>query len=359
MLNMNEIIRMHRRALGLTQQQLAERLGVSPAAVSKWELGASYPDVTLLPALARALGIDLNTLMGFEREPDRAQITALLTQVNELAKAKGPDAAIHRAEEILRKYPACGTLLLGISATLEGWMMMSGEDRTPHDAQLEKWYLRAAESADVEACESAAHLLAGKYLARGETDKAQAMMNRLPKEPASPRWPLEIALLLAKGKKQSARKLLENTLFRRAGDVQQILLRLVQAELDAGNLEQAQKLADVTQEFVGLLAMHPYTGHVAQLMTALRRQDTQASIDQIRAMLAALQTPWTPGEGLLYVHSDVKKGGHANMLGGIIREMRESEEYAFLRENEAFIALLEDHTPDGYPPASRASSQMP
>ena len=56
MLSMNETIRARRHALGVTQEQLADRLGVSAPAVSKWEQGASYPDVTLLPALARALG---------------------------------------------------------------------------------------------------------------------------------------------------------------------------------------------------------------------------------------------------------------------------------------------------------------
>jgi len=137
------------------------------------------------------------------------------------------------------------------------------------------------------------------------------------------------------------------TLFRRAGDVQQLLLRLIQAELEDGDAGQAQKLADVTQEFVRLLAMHPYTGHAAQLMTALHRQDTHASVEQIRAMFDALQTPWRPGEGLLYAHSGMKKGGHTDMLAGIVREMRESAEYAFLQENAEFRALLAAYTPDG------------
>lgn len=354
MLNMSDTIKTRRRELGMTQEQLAQLLGVSGPAVSKWEQGASYPDVTLLPALARALETDLNTLMGFEKTPGKAEITATLTEVNELAKAQGIDAAMDRAQEILREYPSCGALLFGLAATIQGWMIMSGapgEERERHDVLLESWYLRAAQSGDSESRESAAHLLSARYLARGELDKAQEMMDRLPKEPAAARWPLEVSLLLARGEKQQARKQLENTLLRRAADVQQILLRLVQAELDEGNADQAQKLADVTRDFVSLLHMHPYTGHLAQLLPALKRQDEEESVNYIRAMLAALQTPWSPGEGLLYAHSGVKKGGHANMLAGIIRELRESEEYDFLRGNAAFIALLADHTPDGYHPA--------
>ena len=41
-----------RRAKGLTQEMLAEKMGVSPQAVSKWERGASNPDLYLIPKLA-------------------------------------------------------------------------------------------------------------------------------------------------------------------------------------------------------------------------------------------------------------------------------------------------------------------
>lgn len=348
MLNMNETIRSYRRTLGLTQEQMAERLGVSAAAVSKWELGVSYPDIALLPALARLLGIDLNTLLGFERELEKKEVSAMLAQINDLAKAQGIDTAIAHAQKLLREYPACGALLFGAAATLEGRMMMTGmsyEEKKKHESLLMGWYLRAADCADPEAREAAANLLATKYLARGELEQAQAMMKRLPKEPDTPRWPLELLLLTAKGETAQAKTLLQNTLFRRAGDVQQILLRLVQAQLDEGDADGAQKLADVTRDFVALLHMHPYVGHLAQLMPALKMQDEEASVKHIRAMLDALKTPWSPGEGLLYAHSGVKKGGHADMLAGIIRELRESEEYAFLRENAEFNALLADHTP--------------
>lgn len=48
-MKINEIIRLRRLELGLTQEQLAQRLGVSAPAVNKWERAGSYPDITLLP----------------------------------------------------------------------------------------------------------------------------------------------------------------------------------------------------------------------------------------------------------------------------------------------------------------------
>ena len=61
-MKLGERIRARRQALGLTQEQLAQKLGVSAPAVNKWERNLNYPDITLLPALARTLGVDLNTL---------------------------------------------------------------------------------------------------------------------------------------------------------------------------------------------------------------------------------------------------------------------------------------------------------
>ena len=52
----------------MTQTQLAERLHVSTAAVSKWERGLSYPDVTLLEPLASALGLGVEELMACRRQ---------------------------------------------------------------------------------------------------------------------------------------------------------------------------------------------------------------------------------------------------------------------------------------------------
>ena len=55
-----------RKALGLTQEQLAVKLKVSFQAVSKWERGETLPDIKLLPALASQLGTSADSLLGYE-----------------------------------------------------------------------------------------------------------------------------------------------------------------------------------------------------------------------------------------------------------------------------------------------------
>lgn len=67
------LIRALRTEQGLTQKQLAQALGVTDQAVSKWERGLGCPDVSLLPSLAQALAVPLEGLLAGsldERDPD-------------------------------------------------------------------------------------------------------------------------------------------------------------------------------------------------------------------------------------------------------------------------------------------------
>lgn len=55
-----------RKLLGLTQQEVADRVGVSNKAISKWETGEGYPDICSIPELCRALGISANDFFAGE-----------------------------------------------------------------------------------------------------------------------------------------------------------------------------------------------------------------------------------------------------------------------------------------------------
>ena len=73
-MNFAEIIVNRRKALGLTQEGLAQKLGVTNQAVSKWESGQSCPDLALLPLLADLFGITIDELFG--REPKAVSFPA-------------------------------------------------------------------------------------------------------------------------------------------------------------------------------------------------------------------------------------------------------------------------------------------
>lgn len=63
-MNLGNNISERRKQKGMTQEELATNLGVSPQAVSKWENNLSCPDITLLPEISKIFGITVDELLG-------------------------------------------------------------------------------------------------------------------------------------------------------------------------------------------------------------------------------------------------------------------------------------------------------
>ena len=90
----------HRREKELKQDELAEKLGVTPQAVSKWENNQTCPDISLLPGLAAILGISVDELLSGKKEevPDvrllpeneRRNINDMILRV--IVNSKGGDS---------------------------------------------------------------------------------------------------------------------------------------------------------------------------------------------------------------------------------------------------------------------------
>lgn len=78
-MNIGSNIRRLRTAQNITQEQLAEIMNVSCAAVSKWERGETFPDITMLQPLAYHFGVTLDELMGYNTEKVQAEINEVIS----------------------------------------------------------------------------------------------------------------------------------------------------------------------------------------------------------------------------------------------------------------------------------------
>lgn len=83
-MNIGATIRKYRRERDITQERFAEYLNISPQAVSRWETGAAYPDITTIPAIATFLGISADVLFGIEESRREEQIQAYLREYKRL-----------------------------------------------------------------------------------------------------------------------------------------------------------------------------------------------------------------------------------------------------------------------------------
>ena len=84
--NIGRTIARERRRTGVTQEALAAHLGVSKAAVSKWEVGQSLPDVSLLPRIAAYFSLTLDELFDWRDELTDEESAAFYAEVYALGE---------------------------------------------------------------------------------------------------------------------------------------------------------------------------------------------------------------------------------------------------------------------------------
>lgn len=102
-MTLNENIRKYRRERGLTQEQLAEAMGVSAASVSKWETGQAAPELTVLRELADFFEVSVDTLLDHTVNGDRR--SSLLAEMKELEQEDRNAEAREVARKLLQCYP--------------------------------------------------------------------------------------------------------------------------------------------------------------------------------------------------------------------------------------------------------------
>lgn len=118
--NIGRTIARERRGRGVTQEALAAHLGVSKAAVSKWELGQSLPDVSLLPRIAAYFSLTLDELFDWRDELTQEESAALYAEVYALSE-KDLATAHERLRALAAEHYSDANLLLMLASLLTVW----------------------------------------------------------------------------------------------------------------------------------------------------------------------------------------------------------------------------------------------
>ena len=101
-LNIGENLRRLRRAADMTQEQLADKLGVAYQSVSRWENGTTYPDMEFLPVLAGIFGVTVDELLGMEESKKKEQIIERYREYGELCDGDDPEKVVNLLRELRR-----------------------------------------------------------------------------------------------------------------------------------------------------------------------------------------------------------------------------------------------------------------
>ena len=202
-LQLGERIKYLRKRDGRTQEALADALGITCQAVSRWELNAAYPDMELIPSIANYFGISIDELFGYKSDRDR-RIDEVIARVDAYGiKARGDDKWVDECLSIIREglaeFPQNEKLLITLADTLseagwrrhKEWLYYDDEGYIQHNYDQHKKNEYWIES--VKVCENlvntakdntivtkAISILVLLYRNFGETEKAVAYANLMP-----------------------------------------------------------------------------------------------------------------------------------------------------------------------------------
>ena len=202
-LNLGNKIRELRRRDRRTQEDLADALGITSQAVSRWESGGSYPDMEIMPAIANYFGVTIDELFGYHNDRDK-KIDAIIERINEFGiRSRGDDEWVDECLAILREglaeFPQNERLIITLAETLseagwrrhKEWLYYDNEGFIQHSYDVHKSNEYWAES--IKLCEylvsnaadnvtvtRAIHILVLLYRNIGENDKAIAYAKKMP-----------------------------------------------------------------------------------------------------------------------------------------------------------------------------------
>ena len=118
MIYLPENLKKYRVLKDLTQEDVAEYLGITPQSVSKWECGESYPDITFLPALANIFETSVDLLIGMDTIRAEETRYNIHKKAVEYQRSGDYDLAEKTYRDALLIYPNKPGMILGLASTL-------------------------------------------------------------------------------------------------------------------------------------------------------------------------------------------------------------------------------------------------
>lgn len=347
-MKINETIKARRKALELTQEKVANILGVSPAAVYKWEKGITYPDITLLPPLARLLQVDLNTLLSFKEELTDREIGEF---ANELAllMEQDFDRAFQTGIDKAREYPSCEKLLLTIGVLLNsGMIRFGGKEKEHKEKQVEELLLKTAQSSQFETKQQGISALITYYMNQEDYDNAQALLDQMPRTLSGIQGVkfTQANLFIRQKKYKEAEKLLEEIILSEAASISTAMISLIEIAVAQKDMDLAKKLADKEEELVNALDLWEYNKYVGKLYIAIEEKNKEKTLDLLKKIAKTGSRPWNINESVLYQHIKTKENSSESVgkiIDHVMAQLGEDETFDFLKDNPAFIKLMEEY----------------
>jgi transcriptional regulator with XRE-family HTH domain len=364
-MQIGEVIRKYRKEKHLTQEQMADRLGVSTPAVNKWENGNSIPDVMLLAPIARLLGITTDTLLAYKDNLTPSEIKSLIHEAETKYKTEPIEEVFAWVKGKIEEYPNCEMLIYQLSVQLNARCTLSDvyENHENHQPLTEvtkrsitnfvtDCYTRLLSSEEETMRYIGASVLFYQYFQQEEYEKAQDCLSYFSDH--DPEKKRRQATIYAKtGKIPEAYRIYEEILLSAYGRLSLSLHGLFNLAMSEGDREKAAFLADKQEEMHNLFDQEDYQSNSMRLELATADQDADLTFDLVKKILDGLPEQINNYfQSSLYAHIERKEAASDNTefadfwqsyKRSLAAKFRTDAAFAFLAGNPQWEELLQEN----------------
>ena len=233
-IRLGEKIKSLRKAQGVSQEILAQALGCSFQAVSKWETGATMPDVAMIPAIASFFGVSTDELFDYNRMENEKRIMDICYEAAQFRRSD-PAKSEAMLREALKQYPGNDIILNNLLYT------MRTPERSDEVITICKTLIECTREDDVKY--DALRIMAETYYERGDKALVKPTLERIPEIYFSK---LELAAEYLDGDDAMEAAMMQAGLSR--DDLLGMLARISELHRINGENEKAEEFAALTHE---------------------------------------------------------------------------------------------------------------
>ncbi len=339
-MQLGEVIRTHRKEKKMTQEEMANILGVTAPAVNKWENCNSYPDIMLLAPIARLLGISTDTLLSYRDDLTKGEVDQIISKLNSKMKKEEYDTVFHWAMSKVKEYPNCDSLVLMTAQLLDSYRIIKAPESEQYDKSIRELYERILKSENQELVQTALVALFYNCLSREEYEKAQSYLEKIPRQGQDPNR-LWAVLYQKQGKKEEAYELYERMLFSGYGSITLALQSISGMAWKEGDTKKADRIIKIQESLAKILDMGEYMSASPGLEFAVVRLDKEQCLERLEKMVHGLKdmAPYRNSE--LYSHMKFSEINNVSNIAFMLKKgFEEDESIDFLREDSRFQEII-------------------
>ena len=341
-MTIGDVIRTYRKKAGLTQEEMAKRLGVTAPAENQWENNNTLPDIALLAPISRLLGITTDILLGFQENLTTEEISAFIRKMNQDLDSRNYAEVFEQAKKKIEQYPNCELLIWQIAVILYAKLGLDHiAEKDDYDEVIFGWFERCLRSDDERIRRSAADSLFNVYIQKDDYDKAQSYLSWLASD--SPERKRKEGLILSKtGKRQEAYRSYEELLFSNYQFLSLLLNDLKILYMEDENHEMAWKIVDMQNQAAKIFEMGRYNEVSSGLDVASWEKDASKTAQIMQQILKSIDQIGSFSQSDLYQHMTFKEyeEGFIEELRSKIMEEMSGESYSFMNGNELWQELM-------------------